>query len=608
MSKFDDFLAVLDDGPFEETPVDIDTFVSDPLYLGSREMRLSPIQRECILKMTQIFRKETLSIFLTEVEVQRRWAETMNEIVLQLGKGSGKDEMSAMAIAYIVYQLLCLKDPAAYYNKPKNDNIDILNIAVNATQASQVFFKKFKNYITSSPWFEGKFDAGLNGEPSKQNQFNFIKNVNVYSGHSEREAWEGYNVFAVVLDEISAFALESASVGGKTADAIFEMYSNSVVSRFAKFGKVISLSFPRFKGDFITTRYDKLVAAKQVVKRREVMKIDVDLPDGIESNEMVIEWDEDHIDGYTAAKVFCLRRPPWDVNPIADIQDYVPKFLDNYVDALGRFCCMPPEAIDAFFKDRALVEDTFDQPNGWDHEEGRYRHDFAPDPDVLYFVHVDLAQKHDRAAVALAHVDRWVAKQTTGGRTEPAPMIKVDLLRYWVPTKQKEVDFNEIQEFIIDLSKKGFNLKLATFDQWRSEDMRKYLKVVGINTDLLSIKKEQYTDFAVVMHARRLSGPDEKMIRDELLGLRLFPNGKIDHPRQGYKDLSDATCGAIFNALTRTPRKDNQEIDVRTASDYKRAERNRIVENNRDNVIVAPARSERVPPEIAAYLAKLRVL
>lgn len=608
MRGFDDFLAVLDDGPFDEIPVGIDEFVSGDLFLGPLDFRLSPVQTECVLNSTQIYRKETLDTYLSEREAQVRWGQTKNEVILQLGKGSGKDWMIAVSVCYVVYLLLCLKDPSRYYGNSSDDRIDIINIAINATQASNVFFANVSKMISRSEWFKGKFEAKLDGTPAKSNEINFSKSINVYSGHSEREGWEGYNVFMAILDEIAGFAIESASSQGKTAQAIYDMYRASVKSRYADFGKYISMSFPRFKGDFITQRYDKVVASKQVVKRREIMKIDEELPDGIDSNEIAIEWDEDHIEAYSVPRTFALKRPPWDVNPTKTLQMYVSEFVENYVDALGRFACMPPEAIDAFFKDRALIEDTFDQPNGWDHEEGRYRHDFRPDPDVLYFVHVDLAQKHDRAAVALAHVDRWVAKQTTGGRTEPAPMIKVDLLRYWVPTKQKEVDFNEIQEFIIDLSKKGFNLKLATFDQWRSEDMRKYLKVVGINTDLLSIKKEQYTDFAVVMHARRLSGPDEKMIRDELLGLRLFPNGKIDHPRQGYKDLSDATCGAIFNALTRTPRKDNQEIEVRTASDYRRAERNKIVENNRDNVIVAPSRSERVPPEIAAYLAKLRLL
>jgi len=603
VSRFDDFLSVLDDSEFEEIPVDIDTFVEDERFLGKRKMKLSPVQRECLLMMTQIYRKDTLDSYLSAEDAQKRWNTLKNEIILQLGKGSGKDEMSAMAIAYIVYQLLCLKDPAAYYNKPAGDNIDIINVAINAEQASNVFFKKFSNFITVSPWFEDKYEAKADRSPMKSNQFNFNKNVNVYSGHSEREAWEGYNLFAAVLDEIAAFALESASTQGKTAEAVWKMYRASVTSRFAEFGKVISLSFPRYKGDFITQRYDKVIASKQVVKRREVLKIVEDLPDGIAGNELVLEWDEDHIDAYTQRKVYALRRPPWDVNPIARIEHYVSDFVDDYADCMGRYCCMPPEAVDAFFKDRDRIEQAFSGQvisNAVDNETGAWTDACEPDSSKIYFVHVDLAQKHDRCAVSLAHVEKWERRQISNiGKLEgPAPVVYVDAIRYWQPTKQKEVDFDKVRDYIVSLQQRGYNLRLVTFDQWRSEDMRKYLASIGIRTDLLSVKKEQYVDFAVVLNSGRLHGPLEPLIREELLGLRLFPNGKIDHPRQGYKDLSDATAGAIFNAIRRTPRSADTEIEVKTVKDVRKVARNELPKKT--GVIAAP--KKQMPPELKAFL------
>lgn len=524
----------------------------------------------------------------------------------------GNDFMSGISCCYIIYLLLCLKDPSQYYGKPSGDSIDILNIAINAAQASNVFFANVSRLITKAPWFQGKYDASPSGQPARQNVFNFSKNINLYSGHSEREAWEGLNCFMAVLDEISGFALESASVQGKTAEAIYKMHRASVDSRFPEFGKVVMLSFPRFKGDYISQRYDHVVASKQTIKRSATLKLDDELPDGIPGNEITIEWDEDHIEAYRFRGTYALKRPTWDVNPSRRIEDFVISFADDYVDSLGRFACMPPEAVDAFFKDRAKIEEAFHNPNGVVNEgddTGAFRWDFEPDAEKLYFVHVDLAQKHDRCAVALAHVEKWVTRQYGDKVTEPAPVIVVDAVRFWEPTKNKEVDFTEVQEYIVSLQRKGFNLKLVTFDQWRSEDMRKYLNSIGIRTDLLSIKKEQYVDMAVIMNESRLEGPDEPKLREELLQLRLFPNGKIDHMRQGYKDLSDATCGAIFNALTRTPRDLNPQIEVKTVRDYKR-ERNEAAqeENNKRNVIKAPPKRGPMPPEIQAYLQSMRVL
>ena len=100
--------------------------------------------------------------------------------------------------------------------------------------------------IEVSPWFAGKYT-------DKASEIKFDKSITVHSGHSEREAWEGYNVLVVILDEISGFATENTSGHdqAKTADAIYDMYRASVDSRFPDFGKVILLSFPRYKNDYI---------------------------------------------------------------------------------------------------------------------------------------------------------------------------------------------------------------------------------------------------------------------------------------------------------------------------------------------------------------------
>jgi hypothetical protein len=127
--------------------------------------------------------------------------------------------MSTVAVAYAVYKLLCLKDPARYYGKPSGDAIDIINIAINAQQAKNVFFKGFKTKIERSPWFAGKYYA-------KMDSIEFDKAITVYSGHSERESHEGLNLMVAVLDEISGFANEvgTGNDQGKTADNIYKAF------------------------------------------------------------------------------------------------------------------------------------------------------------------------------------------------------------------------------------------------------------------------------------------------------------------------------------------------------------------------------------------------
>ena len=147
---FNEFMEVLQDNPFEETPVDVKTFVEGEDYLG--QPPLSDIQYDIVEAMSQIYKEAELQELMGTVEGTKHYKKyTKNELILQLGKGSGKDFVSTVACAYVVYKLLCLKDPARYYGKPTGDAIDIINVAINAQQAKNVFFKGFKTKIEKSP-------------------------------------------------------------------------------------------------------------------------------------------------------------------------------------------------------------------------------------------------------------------------------------------------------------------------------------------------------------------------------------------------------------------------------------------------------------------------
>ena len=558
MTDFDVFLDALEGDEFDEKPASLEEFVTSKNYLGLPP--LSDYQYQMIRASTQIYKQETLHKLYGEVEGEKIWKQTCSEVILQLGKGSGKDYTSTIACAYMVHLLLCLADPARYYGKPSGDAIDIINIAINAIQANRVFFKGFNQRIEKSPWFQGKYIA-------KANMVEFDKSVTVHSGHSEREAWEGYNVLVVILDEISGFELESTSGHdqAKTASAIYKMYRASVNSRFPDFGKVILLSFPRFKNDYIQQKYNEAVAEKETVIRHHKFKVDPDLPDGTEGNEFEMEWEEDHIISYKVPRMYALKRPTWEINPTRTIDDFTIDFYTDPTDALSRFACMPPDATDAFFKNRAVIEKAFSNPKLNVDSYGRFDDEFKPKEDVKYFMHVDLAQKHDHCAVALAHVDGWVTMKIGDQYKQAAPRVIVDAVRFWTPTASKSVDFTEVKDYITSVRDRGFNLKMVTFDRWNSHDMMQQLGVHGIKTEILSVAKKHYEDMSLCLTEERLHGPKIQILIDELLQLRIMKD-KVDHPRKGSKDLSDAVCGAVYNSISLTPPDQDKEVEIYTYS------------------------------------------
>lgn len=586
-------------------PVTLETFVKSPKFLGLKG--LSEHQYALGNAMTQIYRKQTLVAMYggDEAEAEKRYDQTCKEIIMQLGKGSGKDFTSTVAVAYVVYLLLCLKDPAEYFDKAKGDSIDIINIAINADQAQRVFFENFMNKIKNCPWFEGKYDP-------KAGSVKFDKNINVYSGHSEREAFEGYNTLMVILDEIAGFAeapddAEDGEELQKTSKAIYKMYRGSVTSRFPDFGKLVLLSFPRHEDDFIQKKYDEVIAEKttEVVTKR--LKREPDLPDGYEGNEIDVTYEVDHIIRYARPRVFALRRPSWMVNPARKMEDYTDDFFDDIGDALGRFACMPSNATRGFFRNMEAAETAFSRFNGVD-SEGVFHPNFRPKEGVRYFVHVDLAQKHDKCAVAIAHVDKWIAYKVPNSELiEYLPLVVVDAIRWWTPTKEKTVDFKGVVEFIKAVRRRGFDIRLATFDRWNSHDTMQDLERNGIKTEILSVAKKHYDDWLVTMYDGRLYGPREEVLLKEMRELR-EKKGKVDHPRKGNKDLCDATCGAIFNAVAHTPRTEISEVDVWTLDDLEdEVDRAEIEASkyDREGVIVAPSASDKDAPskEIQDLLA-----
>ena len=597
MADFSDFLNVLEGEEFEEQPVEIEEFVTSTDYLGLPP--LSQNQYTMIKAMTQVYKKDTLVRWLGEEEGEKRWKQTCNEVIFQLGKGSGKDYTSTIAAAYITYLLLCLKDPAVYYGKPPGDSIDILNIAINAVQANNVFFKGFKQRIEKSPWFIGKYNP-------KAGSIEFDKSITVHSGHSEREAWEGYNVLVVVLDEISGFALENTTGHdqAKTAQSIYDMYRASLTSRFPDFGKLILLSFPRFKNDFIQQKYEEAIASKETVIKTHEFILNPDLPEDEPGNKFSISWEEDHIVAYKVPKTYALKRPTWEINPTRSIEDFKIDFYKNAEDALSRFACMPPEAVDAFFKSREKIETAFNNPNLAVDSSGRYAEWFKPIDDKEYFIHVDLAQKHDHCAVSLAHVEKWVNMKVGNEYAQSAPVVVVDAVRFWTPTASKSVDFTDVKDYILSLRQRGFNIKLTTFDRWNSHDMMQQLRGYGMNTELLSVAKKHYEDMAMIISEERVKGPRIDLLIDELLQLRIMRD-RVDHPRKGSKDLADAVCGSIYNAIVHSKREKNREVEIHTYGElirdnYLEEEKNRI-----DNLIRPP---RRMPQELAEALDNMEVI
>lgn len=597
---FSEYLGALSEEEFEEIPVDVETFVYSKDYLGFP--RLSDSQLEIVKIGSQVYKEHTLKRLYGEKEGAKLWRQNKKELIMALGKGSGKDALSTIICAYVVYQLLCLKDPAEYYGKPSGDAIDVINVAINADQAANVFFKGFKTRVQKCPWFAGKYKA-------LQKSIVFDKSITVYSGNSEGEATEGYNILLAVLDEIDGFDEGSKEENHPAANAMYNTLSATVSSRFDDTGKVLLLSFPRSKDGFIMTKYNEAIAEKEEVIYSYTFKLDEDLPSGIKENEFEIEWVEDNIISYKFPEVWAMRKPTWKVNPTKTINSFKRDFYKNPDDALGRFACNPSDFTDGgWFRAKEKIDAAFSGSNAISDVTGKVEFIAKPDPIKEYYIHVDLARVQDNCAIAMAHVESW-QKTVFDAEGEMSPIVVVDLVRYWKPDRDRPVDFADVRDFVISIKRYGYNIKLVTFDRWNSDQIIKHLNDSDVKAEKLSVGRDHYTDLATLMSEHRIKGPNVDLLRTELKKLVVLPNGNVDHTNKSSKDLSDAVTGAAYNAAVHTTRQGS--IDVVTYGNMLKTRREDLLlkeekKNKNNNVIRVP--KSKMPTDLEAFLSGLRVL
>lgn len=128
---------------YKEIPVDIDTFLDDEYYLGksnNKGQRVYPF-----------WRKELHTIFNN--------GNKFEEVFFTGATRIGKSSTAITATAYMLYRLMCLRDPQAYFNKKEISKFSILFFNVTKELAKGVAFREFNDTLKVSPWFNehGKF-------------------------------------------------------------------------------------------------------------------------------------------------------------------------------------------------------------------------------------------------------------------------------------------------------------------------------------------------------------------------------------------------------------------------------------------------------------------
>ena len=128
---------------YKEIPVDIETFLTDDRYLGKPwkdSFGNSKVYPFWMKVLKEIFPNNT---------------DTAYDTLLESGaRGIGKSEQACAAICpYLMYRVLCLKNPLEFYRLKSNEKIAFAFMNIKLELSEAVAVDKFQKTVQMSPWF-----------------------------------------------------------------------------------------------------------------------------------------------------------------------------------------------------------------------------------------------------------------------------------------------------------------------------------------------------------------------------------------------------------------------------------------------------------------------
>lgn len=124
---------------YVELPVDLDTFLCDDYYLGQTNRNGAAIYPYWKRSMHDIF------------DAGNQYVECVFTGATRIGKTS----TAITCAAYMLYRMMCLRDPQAFFQKKEISQFSLLFFNLTLDLAKSVAFKEFNSTLAMSPWFQG---------------------------------------------------------------------------------------------------------------------------------------------------------------------------------------------------------------------------------------------------------------------------------------------------------------------------------------------------------------------------------------------------------------------------------------------------------------------
>lgn len=526
----------------ERKMVDIITFCTDARYLDlpGNNFRLWQSQ-VIVLKCLYMGSQGNENLSLTPDEVKWLYDKKQNnvvewlkkrdsgerrerifELILVLGRRSGKTMLSSVISAYELYKLLMVGngDPYVYYGIPYDKEIAILNVATSRGQAGRLF-ADIKARIRNAPFFRGRI-AGVGADAIRvYTDVDLAKkedptinvpvegSVLIVCGHSNPDSLRGYQTICLLFDEL-AFYDESDKVSG----TYFYNTLKASVGDFSRMGAGLTIS--------ISTPGPKTGVFYKLWKET----MDINVPGKLS-----------------------FRMSTWDFNADRNY-DTDPELVSARKFDAGSFeieygAEWPEGGMYGLYFPEQLVQAAL---------RTDISQELRPDGRSQYFFHVDPALSGNR--YVMVGVKRSWYRDVTGERQ---PRVTLAFTKVFEPDPRTGLDYATIDAEVLSFCKR-FRPSFITYDQYNSVHSLQLLQKAGYKILQTAYnrgyKNKIYQNLKDLMSRpeRGLHIYDDALLVRELMNIKFRPTPRgqsIGADVRGdcpTDDLADCLAGAAFMA------------------------------------------------------------
>lgn len=548
-----------------EIPVDIDTFLCDDYYLGRTNRN-----GEAVYPFWKNFMRKLFHA-----------GNKYEEVFLTGATRIGKSSTAITCTAYMLYRLMCLRDPQAYFGKKDVSVFSILFFNLTKDLAAGVAYREFEDTILASPWF---LDHGKRMGSDKNPYYVPDGGKITIDYGSDAAHGLGKQVFVGFMDELN-FARAGVKDVTKAKEHMKDLY-NTISARVKGtfrmegevYGKIFAVSSKRGDSDFMEAYMQDQIAAgagdHMLIADAPQWEV---LPSSMFSEgKFYIAVGDRHKKGFVVpdnqtheaaladlrAQGYKLLTPPIDMKPefLADFEialrdlagisvvgalSFITQDILTSCINTSRRCPFFSDILSIGTKDTQTIQEYF-------HTEVvpvEYKR-------MPMFIHLDLSLTTDLTGISGVVINGQ--KDIVDDAGKVASFITFGHLfsvAIQAPRGDK-IPYAKIVAFIKWLRDQHFYIAGISRDQFQSEYLGQILEEQGFDVKKLSLDRtpDGYIALRSVLLEQRIDMLDHQLLQDELVHLQRDANtGKVDHVIGRSKDVSDSFAGSVWNAILTNP-------------------------------------------------------